>query len=64
MNKPSKKPKTPSFTIMNQITDTIWDHDTPVGVETTQKSILMEHQRISQGWKLGLVLAISKAPSL
>lgn len=64
MNKPGKKPETPSLTTMTQIMDTIWGHDTPVGVETIQKSSLMEHLGISQGWELGLVLAISKALSL
>lgn len=64
MNKPGKKPRTPSLTTTNQIMDTIWGHDTPVEVETTQQSSLMEHLGISQGWELGLVLTISKAPSL
>lgn len=64
MNQPGKKPKSPSLTTMNQIMDTVWGHGTPVEVETTQKSSLMERLGISQGWEFSLMLAISKAPSL
>lgn len=64
MNKPGKKPKSPSLNTVDQLVDTILGHDTPVEVETSQKYSLMEHLGISQGWKVGLALSISKALSL
>lgn len=64
MNKPAKKTKAPSLTMMNHIMGSIRGHDIPVEVEIIQKSSLLEHLGLSQGLEFGLVLAISKLPSL
>lgn len=56
MNKPAKKPETPSLTMMNQIMGSIQGHDTPDEVEIFQKSSLLEHLGFSQGLGFALVL--------
>lgn len=64
VNKTAKNPETPSLTMLNHIMGSIRGHDTPVEVELIQKSSLLEHLGFSQGLEFGLVLAISKTPSL